>query len=103
MIFNPWRPAKYIKPKEAGYYQCTVQHGGGENIPKVMELCYTYGEKWINHSRQNVFDGYKVYQACRAPIDANLVHTDTLCERIDVIAWRKIPKPCRLWRMKENE
>lgn len=98
MIFNFWRPAKYIKPKVSGRYQCTVQHGGGENVSKVMELYFTQDGRWINYDRQNVFDGYKVYQACRAPIDINLVHTDTLCERIDVIAWRKIPKPCKLWK-----
>lgn len=91
-MINFWRPFKYIKPKEPGSYLCTVMHGKGENQPVVMELYYSLGGNWINKHRKNVFDGYKVYASTRAPIDSNRVWVDYLCERIDVVAWKKMPK-----------
>lgn len=48
MIFNLWRPYKWFKPKTDGIYLCTVAHGAGENMPKVMELKFTkWNSKWI--------------------------------------------------------
>lgn len=97
MIFNIWRKYPNHKPKEDGWYQCTVQHGYGIDQPRVMDL---YFEKdlgtywWIDKRRQQVFDGYKVYKSSRAPIEDNRVWKDSLCERDDVIAWRKLPKCC---------
>lgn len=99
MIFNLWRPYKWFKPKTDGIYLCTVAHGAGENIPKVMELKFTkWNSKWIRAERQNVFDGYQVYESCRAPIHDNLVYSDSECERIDVIAWKKLPRCYSWWR-----
>lgn len=103
MIFNIWRPYKWIKPKKSGWYQCTVEYGYGPNkpSPKVMYLYFRERDsKWINLSRQNVFDGYNVYESCRAPIDNNRVYTDCECERIDVVAWKHLPKYYRWWKYK---
>lgn len=99
MIFNVWRPHPFLKPKKDGWYQCTTAHGNGLNRPRVMDLYFNAElEKWLDIRRQNVFDGYKVYLPCRAPIDDNRVYTDTNCERVDVTAWRKIPKCYGWWR-----
>lgn len=95
-MFNFWRRYPRRKPKEEGWYQCTVQHGYGIDEPMVMDLYFWFkpdhGGVWVDRRRQKVFDGYKVYQQCRAPIDDNRVFTDYLCEREDVIAWKKLPK-----------
>ena len=32
-----------------------------------------------------------MYKVCRAPIEENHVYSDSLCERKDVIAWKKLP------------
>ncbi len=96
---NLWRPYSFIHPKEDGWYQCTCKHGKGENAPSVMELYFNKdSRRWFDKRRQSVFDGYKVYESCRAPIEDNRVYTDTDCERIDVVAWRRLPSPCKLWK-----
>lgn len=105
MIFNFWRPLKWFKPKKDGWYQCTARHGNGIDQACVMDIYYNTREnKWIDRRRQDVFDGYKVYKPCRAPIDDNRVFTDGQCERIDIVAWRKLPKVYqrRKWR-KNND
>nr|WP_296955186.1 hypothetical protein [uncultured Mediterraneibacter sp.] len=103
MVFNLWRPIWLMNPRKSGWYQCTVAHGGGENIPKVMELYFQdWNENWLNPRRQNVFDGYKVYESGRAPIDEYRVYTDGECTREDVIAWRKLPRCYGWWRKKRN-
>lgn len=102
MIFNFWRPSWLFKPKKDGWYQCTAAHGGGLNSPRVMDLYFrTWDDKWVDPRRQTVFDGYKVYESCRAPIEDNRVYTDTECERIDILAWRKLPR-CYGWWRKEK-
>lgn len=103
MIFNRWRKYPKHKPKESGWYQCTVKHGYGTDKPRVMDLYFditlnTYW--WIDRRRQQVFDGYRVYLFSRAPIDDNRVFKDSLCERDDVLAWRKLPKVYELARRK---
>lgn len=93
MIFNLWRPIWLVSPKKSGWYLCTTAHGGGLYTPLVMDLYFDAIHKtWTNPRRQRVFDGYKVYEACRAPIEDNRVYSDSDCERIDVTAWRKLPK-----------
>lgn len=94
MLFNRWRKYPKRKPKESGVYQCTVQYGYGgmEDHLAILDLRYQKeSDKWTDIRRQHVFDGYKVYASCRAPIEDNRVYTDGLCERIDVMAWRKLP------------
>ena len=91
MPFNFWRKYPKRRPKEDGYYLCTI---GMEGDPYLLKLFYsTRKNKWIDIRRQNVFDGYVVYKVCRAPIEENRVYTDGLCDRTEeVIAWKKLPK-----------
>ena len=100
MIFNPWRKYPKRSPKESGHYLCTVGVWDGDEykltIAKLYFMVRDGKGKWFDPNRQSVFDGYKVYNACRAPIEENRVWTDSLCERTDnVIAWKKLPK---CWR-----
>ena len=103
MIFNFWKSAKWFTPRKSGWYQCTAAHGNGLDHPRVMDLYFnSETDKWLDLRRQRVFDGYKVYLPCRAPIDDNRVYTDTDCERIDVTAWRQIPKYYGYWKKKRE-
>lgn len=104
MIFNFWRPYPFFVPKKSGWYQCTVAHGEGLNEPKVMDLYFDdWHSKWVDLRRQTVFDGYKVYESCRAPIEDNRVYTDTDCERIDILAWKHLPRYYSWWKKKRNK
>lgn len=105
MIFNFWRKYPRRKPKKSGMYQCLVRYGlsGQVENPVILELYYSdWKDCWIDQRRSSVFGGYKVYQDCRAPIEDNRVMEDSLCTRIDVIAWREMPKIPRRWRIKEE-
>ena len=101
-MLNFWRPYPIFKPKKSGWYLCTCSDGAGTYSPRVMLLHYTqWSDTWVNLERMRVFNGYKVYMSCRAPIDDNLVSEDNECKRHDVIAWKKVPKKC--WWAKEYE
>lgn len=91
MIFNLWRKFPRWRPKAPGYYLCSVK--GGHTTP-VKSLYYHSNGKWIDMSRQTVFDGYQVYKLGRVPIEENHVYTDRLCDLTeDVTYWKKQPKP----------
>ena len=92
MLFNFWRRYPRRKPKEDGYYLCTIAMG--ETDGYVLKLFYnTRTDKWTDIRRQKVFDGYVVYKVCRAPIEENRVYTDGMCDRTDeVVAWKQLPK-----------
>ena len=94
MIFNFWRPYPFLKPKVDGDYLCTViTYSDEEAIKQVIELYYdAWHDIWKDVRRQMVFDGYKVYQSGRAVMEEHRVFTDNLCERENVIAWRKKPR-----------
>lgn len=95
MIFNPWRKYPKRKPKEDGWYLCTVYDEDNEKS-YVMRLYYrSMDKKWRNNDRISVFQGYNVYKVCRAPIEENRVYRDGLCERDDVVAWKKLPREYR--------
>lgn len=100
MKFNLWRKYPRWKPKVNGYYLCTVVETNGSLV--IYKLYYNKSvDRWIDISRQTVFDGYVVYKVCRAPIEENHVYTDGMCNRTeDVIAWKKLPKV--YWRKKKN-
>ena len=102
MIINKWNRYPKKKPKNEGWYQCTVQHGYGLNKPKVMDLYFCFssdrGGIWVDRRRQQVFYGYKVYKPSRAPIEDNRLWKDELCERIDVVAWKKLPNVYKIRR-----
>lgn len=108
-MFNRWKKYPKRKPKKEGWYQCTVKYGLSGKIenPMVMDLYFWFapecGGIWVDRRRQSVFDGYKVYMPNRAPIDDNRVCRDNVCERIDVTAWRKIPKPYRFGKIEKRE
>lgn len=102
-MFNFWRPYPFLKPKKSGWYQCTAAHGGGLDTPAVMDLYFRdWDRKWLNPRRQRVFDGYKVYESGHAPIEDYRVFTDSDCERIDILAWKKLPKCYGWWRKKRR-
>ena len=104
MLFNFWRPYTWFKPKKDGWYQCTVAHGNGLNRPRVMDLYFrTWDSSWNDKRRQNVFDGYKVFESGRAPIDDYRVYSDSECVRIDVVAWRKLPRCYGWWHQKHKK
>lgn len=108
-MFNRWRKYPKRKPKNEGRYQCIVKYGFGGQIknPTIIDLYWWYapdrGGVWIDRRRNNVFVGYKVYEACRAAIEENRVFGDNLCERTDVLAWRKMPKIPWRWRDKKTD
>ena len=91
MIFSRWKPYPKRKPKKDGSYLCTIAYDEEQYLVKLY-----YDRKrdaWINRERQSVFDGYKVFKACREPIADNRVFTDSLCEPGHVvIAFRRLPK-----------
>lgn len=88
MIINFWKRYPKRKPKEEGWYLCTLQNG-----TRVIDLYYdSLLDKWIDKRRQSVFNGYKVYKSGREPLEYNRVFEDSKCERIDVVAWKKLPK-----------
>ena len=91
MLFNFWRRYPRRKPKESGFYLCTIQM---DEDRYLLILFYSANkDKWIDIRRQKVFDGYVVYKVCRAPIEENRVYTDGLCDRTEeVIAWKRLPK-----------
>lgn len=89
-LINLWRKYPKRKPKKEGWYQCTVKHGFGIDKPRVMDL-YFHDGYWTDRRRKQVFEGYKVYKPTRASIEDNRVWGDELCDRDDVIAWRKLP------------
>ena len=55
-----------------------------------MDL-YFHDGYWVDRRRKQVFEGYKVYKPSRAAIEDNRVWNDELCDREDVIAWRRLP------------
>lgn len=101
MIFNFYRPYPLLRPKKDGWYTCTVEYGQGEF--RVMDLYYTvWNDTFRDRRRETVFEGYKVYGACRATIEENRVHTDSLCGwSTSVIAWKRLPKTYGWWRRKD--
>ena len=99
MLFNFWIPSWLTRPRKDGRYLCTTTAG------YVLDLYYIIrdGEgKWIDIRRKNVFDGYKVYKSGREPLEYNRVFEDSLCERIDILAWKKLPRAYRSWSRKKG-
>lgn len=99
-MINIWRRFNKfprMKPKEDGWYTCTVIHDAGESEPQksVMDLYFdTWTSQWIDKRRQSVFDGYVAFMTGKAQLDGNRVYTDILCDRTnEVIAWKKLARP----------
>lgn len=101
MIFNPWRPYPLWLPKRDGWYRCTIQSFRDPEKRICMDLYYDVrSDVWEDRKRQNVFDGYKVYKSGREPLEYNRVRSDSLCIRNDVVAWKKLEKPCQIFSRK---
>lgn len=109
MLLNRWRKYPKRRPKSQDHYQCIVRYGffGQFEEPMVIDLYWLYipdrGYVWVDRRRRSVFRGYKVYLQNRAPLEDNRIFDDNLCERNDVIAWRKLPRIPKKWRKKRED
>lgn len=83
-----WRSFNKSKPKEKGWYLCTVEVKNQQRY--VMNLYwYPDEQKFIDNIRQNVCEIYYI----KSEITGERLH-DIGQDRTDsVITWRKNPKP----------
>ena len=95
-MFNRWKPFPKYKPKEKGWYQCSIRYGEEHGEAYVMDLWWDpVREVWKDNRRLSIFQTYEVYgydsDILGKPIKKRLYHNN-LCERNDVIAFKKLPK-----------
>lgn len=95
-MFNRWKPFPKYKPKEKGWYQCSIRYGEEPDEAYVMDLWWNDKlEVWKDNRRLHVFEIHEVYgwgtDIRDKPIKERIRY-DHLCERDDVIAFRKLPK-----------
>lgn len=97
-MFNRWKPYPKHKPEERGWYQCSIRYGEEKDQAYVMDLWWDdKKEIWRDNRRLDVFNSYDVYgygdftDALSRQMK-KLLHKDNLCERDDVIAFKKLPK-----------
>jgi len=95
-MFNRWKPYPKHKPKKRGWYICSIRYGEEPGQAYVMDLFWDeVREVWKDNRRSNVFQEYEVYgygvNIIEQPIKKQIWH-DKLCERDDVIAFKKLPK-----------
>ena len=83
-----WKLFNKTKPKEKGWYLCTVEVKGFQRY--VMELYwYPDQQKFIDNIRQNVCETYFI----KSEITGERVYDIGQDRTKDVIAWKKNPKP----------
>lgn len=86
-MFNRWKPYPKNKPKERGWYICSIRYGEEKGQAYVMDLFWDETkEVWKDNRRINVFQTYDVF-GCDGQI-----YSDNTCVRNDVIAFKKLPK-----------
>lgn len=95
-MFNRWKPYPKYKPKEKGWYLCSIRYGEEEGEAYVMDLWWDdKREVWKDNRRLNVYQTYEVYgwgnSIIDTPVKQRIWH-DNLCERNDVIAFKRLPK-----------
>lgn len=93
-LFNLWRPFPEYKPRENGWYICSIRYGDEHDQAYVMDL-YWYNDKkeWRDNRRLDVYNMYRVYgYNVDTGIQDMLITRDNLCVRTDVIAFKKVPK-----------
>lgn len=95
-IFNFWKKYPDRKPDSSGYYWCSVAKWDGEDREIFIGMVLYYNkstDKWIDVSRQSVFDGYFVYKTeVKSDWDIGEA-TDYLCDKTeDVVAWKRVPR-----------
>lgn len=93
-MFNRWKPYPKNKPKEKGWYQCSIRYGEDKNQAYVMDLYYyPESDKWKDNRRQDVFNTYAVYgYNDKTHMQDKLLLTERVCCREDVIAFKRLPK-----------
>ena len=86
-----WIPVKE-KPKENGWYQCSVDTPGGSEY--VMDLFYKDG-KWLDNRRINMFDTYSIfgYGSICEYHKLSFDEFDDFDWTRHVKAWMPLPKP----------
>lgn len=95
-MFNRWKPFPKNKPKKSGWYTCSMRFSERPEDAYTMDLFWDEKrEVWKDNRRLNVFQCYEVYGWCNnildQPVKKQLFY-DYLCERNDVIAFKRCPK-----------
>lgn len=95
-MFNRWKPYPKYKPEKRGWYCCSIRYGEEEGQAYVMDLFWDdVREVWKDNRRLNVYQTYEVYgwgqDIIGNPIKERIWY-DNLCERNNVIAFKKLPK-----------
>lgn len=95
-MFNMWKPYPKHIPKARGWYICSIRYGEEPGQAYVMDLFWDDERKlWKDNRRANVFQTYKVIgwgtDLRDRPCETQIWH-DNLCERKDVIAFKRLPK-----------
>lgn len=95
-MFNRWKPYPKNKPPKRGWYMCSIRYGDDPGEAYVMDLFWDEKrEVWKDNRRLNVFQEYEVYGYGMNIIDQTVkkrIYHDNLCERNDVIAFKRMPK-----------
>lgn len=95
-MFNNWKPYPKCKPKENGWYCCSIRYGKDSDEAYVMDLWWDAKNKlWKDNRRLNVFHTYDVYgygDSANDKTEKIKLYKDNLCVRNDVIAFKKLPK-----------
>lgn len=95
-MFNNWKPYPKYKPKESGWYCCSIRYGKDLDEAYVMDLWWDDENKlWKDNRRLNVFHTYDVYgygDSTDSKTEKIKLYKDYLCIRNDVIAFKKLPK-----------
>ena len=95
-MFNRWKPYPKYKPEKRGWYICSIRYGKDPDQAYVMDLFWEdRREVWRDNRRINVFQEYDVYgygMDIRGNNVKKQLYYDNLCEREDVIAFKKMPK-----------
>lgn len=95
-MFNRWKPYPKYEPKEKGWYICSIRYGEEPDQAYVMDLWWDDIRKvWKDNRRINVFQTYDVYGWGSNIIgnpEKKRIYNDGLCERKDVIAFKRPPK-----------
>lgn len=81
--------------KKRGWYICSIRYGEEKGQAYVMDLFWDEEKEiWKDNRRINVFNLYKVlgYGSIMDNCIEKRLYYDNLCERTDVIAFKKLPK-----------
>lgn len=93
-MFNRWKPYPKYKPKEKGWYVCSIRYGEEKEQAYVMDLFWDdEKELWKDNRRINVFKEYDVFgYNDETGMQDKKMYSDNHCIRNDVIAFKRLPK-----------